>query len=85
MIDFKPEYRVIERDGWYCPQMSYLVRDETRWFSLMRNGYWVDPDGWNADVADGEDVLCLMQSRDAAEDAIIKAKAINAEGAQNGK
>lgn len=77
---FVPEYRVIKRDGWYSPQMSYLIRGETRWFSLLRNGYWADPDGWNANSSDGENVVVIMQSKDAAEDAIVKAKKINSQG-----
>lgn len=76
---WQSSYRVVERDGWYSPQQSYLVRGEDRWFSLLRNGCWADPEGWNIDPQDGEDVLVLMQTREMADSAIAKAKRINGE------
>jgi len=71
------DYRVEERDGWFSPQMRYLVRGKIRWFSLLRNGYWADPDSWNVDPEDGESVLVLMETREMAESAIHKAMRIN--------
>ena len=71
------EYRVVEINGYYSPQMKFLVRDKWRWFSLLRNGYWADPDGWNVDTSDGEDVIVLMQTMEMADSAIDKAKKIN--------
>ena len=71
------EYRVAEINGWYSPQIKHLVRGHERWFSLLRNGFWADPDGWNVDPDDGEDVLVLMQTREMAEAAIAKAKRVN--------
>jgi hypothetical protein len=70
-------YRIVERDGMYSPQMSYPVRGQHRWVSLKRDGYWADPDGWNIDPDDGEDVVVLMETREMAESAIMKAKTIN--------
>lgn len=70
-------YRILEINGMYSPQMQYLVRDKHRWFSLLRTGMWADPDGWNVEPKDGENVLVLMQTREMAEAAIAKAKKIN--------
>lgn len=75
---WEPQYRVVEKDGWYSPQMHYLVRDRERWFSLLRNGYLADPDGWNVNPEDGEGVVVLMETREMADSAINKAKLINA-------
>ena len=79
MVDgyWQAEYRVVERDGMFSPQMGYLVRGRDRWFSLNRAGYFADPDGWNVDPADGEEIVVLMQTREMAEYAVAKAKAIN--------
>ena len=74
---WEPQYRVVERDGWFSPQMQYPVRGQDRWFSLLRNGVLADPDCWNIDPADGEDVLVLMQTQEMADGAIAKAKRIN--------
>lgn len=74
---WEPTYRVVERDGWHSPQMHYPVRGQERWFSLLRDGTCADPDGWNLDPHDGEDVLVLMETREMADSAIAKAKRIN--------
>ena len=74
---WRPEYRVVEHDGWFSPQIHYPVRGHERWFSLLRNGVMADPDGWNADPSDGEDVLVLMQTKEMADAAISKAERIN--------
>ena len=74
---WEPQYRVIEKDGWFSPQMYYLARGHGRWFSLLRDGNCADPTGWNLDPNDGEDVLVLMQTREMADSAIAKAKRIN--------
>lgn len=68
---------MVERDGWFSPQMHYPVRGCDRWFSLLRSGVMADPDGWNISPSDGEDVIVLMQSREMAEAAIAKAERIN--------
>ena len=80
---WKSDYRVVEKDGWFSPQQHYPVRGHDRWFSLLRNGYWADPDGWNADPADGEDIVVYMQTREMAEAAIAKAMKINGDGSPN--
>lgn len=71
------EYRVIERDGWFSPQMSYLVRGQIRWFALNRDGYFADPWSWNTEPGDSDDAMMLLQSREAADAAIVRAMRIN--------
>lgn len=73
----QPAYRVIEINGWHSPQQSCLVRGAVRWFSLLRNGYFADPDAWNIEPEDHEDVVVLMETREMADAAIEKAKRIN--------
>ena len=71
-------YRVTTINGMYSPQIGYAVRGKERWFSLLRNGYWADPDAWNVEPEDGEEVIVLMESREMADAAISRAQAINA-------
>ena len=75
---WEPDYRVVERDGWFIAMQSHIVRNKERWFSLNRGGYWVDPDQWNVEPEDGEDIVCLMQTREIADAAIAKARKSNA-------
>lgn len=70
---WEPEYRVVERDGWFVALQSH----GDRWFSLKRDGYWVDPDQVNVEPEDGEGVECLLQTREMADAAIAKARKIN--------
>ena len=76
MNDFKPEYRVTERDGGFQPEIKCLVRDRERWFALLPTGYWADPDGWNADDTF---VRVILPTREMADAAILRAKTINEE------
>jgi hypothetical protein len=75
---YVPQFRIIETVEGFSPQMSYLVRGKDRWFSLLRDGHWADPDGWNVDDSDGESVTVFMQTREMADAAIAKARKINA-------
>lgn len=74
---WQSEYRVVEIAGMFSAQQGYIVRNHHRWFSLLRDGCWADPDGWNVNPADGEEIVVLMQTREMAEAAIAKAKKIN--------
>lgn len=74
---WRSDYRVVEIAGMFSPQQSYPVRGIDRWFSLLREGQWADPGGWNVDAADGEDIVVLMQTREMAEAAVAKAQKIN--------
>lgn len=74
---WQSQYRIVERDGWFMPQQEYLVRGALRWFSLLRDGQWADPDSWNVDAGDGENLLVLMQTREMAEAAVSNAKRAN--------
>jgi hypothetical protein len=70
------EFRVVEIAGMYSPQQGYLVMDQERWFSLLRDGSWADPGSWNVRPDDGEGVVVLMETREMADAAIAKARAI---------
>lgn len=74
MTDYIPEYRIIETDAGYEPQIRYLVRDRERWFALLPSGYWADPDEWDEDDSG---TRLILATRTKAERAIIKAQAIN--------
>jgi len=74
MSEYTPQYRIVEREHGFEPQMSFLVRGTERWFPLNREGYWVYPDGWDDDETT---VRVIMPDRAMAERSLARAKAIN--------
>lgn len=74
---YRPEYRIVERDGGFEPQMQYQVNDVERWYALLATGYMADPNVWKIG-SDGESyVRVILPDLEMAERAILRAKTIN--------
>lgn len=75
-----PEYRVVDVDGCFEPQMKYLVRGLEHWYALLPNGYIADPDVWSVSASGktgASTVRSTMPTRAEADAAINKAMRIN--------
>lgn len=70
------EYRVLDIDGGYEPQMRYhaSVTGERVWFPLLANGYWAEPDAYSYGNVT---IRSILPTREQAEAAIQRARAIN--------
>jgi hypothetical protein len=71
------EYRIEEITGGFEPQMRYMAgaTGEVCWFPLLSTGYWAEPDAYSyGNIM----IRSPMHTREDAERAIERAKAINA-------
>jgi hypothetical protein len=78
--EFKPEYRIVEAEGGFEPQMSYVPGmfspERLVWFPLLANGCWAEPKAYNAGNPTKRSIL---PKRSDAEAAIERAKLINSD------
>lgn len=71
-------YRVVEVDGWYEPQLEYNkgVGEGMFWAPLNGDGYWADPSSYTF----GETMeRHLFRTRELADRAVARAMRINGE------
>lgn len=74
---YLPEYRVVERDGGFEPQMQYEVNDVERWYALLATGYMADPNVWKIGSGGESYVRVILPTREMAERAVLRASTIN--------
>jgi hypothetical protein len=71
------QYRVVEVPGGFEPQMLSTMGavDGERWFPLNAEGYWLEPDAFSYGVITKHSIM----TREEAERAVTRARAINGE------
>lgn len=72
------DYRVVEREGGFEPQMRYPINGIDSWVALNADGCWADPNDWD-NVTFGRPQLgrSVMATREEAQSAITKARRVN--------
>ena len=72
------EYRIIEDNGWFEPQIKYTSAKgaEEVWYSLNDAGYFLEPDAYNYGVVTKR---LLFKERAFAESIVNRAKSVNQE------
>lgn len=76
-----PEYRIVDQDGGFEPQMQYQIGGIDRWYSLLSGGIMADPDAWKRWSGGESYVRVIFPCREMAERAILRAKTINGQNA----
>lgn len=71
------QYRAVRRPGGYEPQFSYTAGTVKGvfWYPLNADGYWLEPDSFT----NGNPTKRISMSKDDANRAILRARAINEE------